>query len=342
MNALDGTDLLADVLAGREVRRGRWRRFWDGVLDGTVAPVVPAGVLSAATAQLPPAGTLVGLAAALRGPQRAGEDPARGVNVVGTGGGPSTFNVSTAAALLAAACGTPVVKSGSRAYTSSLGALDLVALLGAPVATDRAGVAAAVAADGIAFAGTGVYPRELLRTARLLLPVPMTSFGALLNALGPFIADVPVGAQLTGVSGRLPWRTAQRLADAHPLPVTLCASDVGADELVSFARCVLRHPDGRTLTLEPGDLVPAAGGLDDLRPADRRDLVVEHLHDVLTGRGPAAATATVVLNAAAALVAGGGATDLRTAVATATDAVAGGAAGDLLHRWSATRAQVPA
>ena len=88
---------------------------------------------------------------------------------------------------------------------------------------------------GIAFAGHYVYPRELALLARVVLPLPMKAFGRFLNAVGPFLADVPAAAQLTGVSD---WALLPKL---KPLVVRianrriwLSTNAIGADELISF------------------------------------------------------------------------------------------------------------
>ena len=122
------------------------------------------------------------------------------MNIVGSGGGPATFNLSTAAAILAAAVGVPVVKSGSRGYSSRHGSVDLLKLLRIPLARSQEELAAQLDARGIAFAGPFAYPRELALLAKRIFPVDWRKVGAFVNRIGPFLAAVPADAQLTGVS----------------------------------------------------------------------------------------------------------------------------------------------
>ncbi|WP_081236261.1 hypothetical protein [Streptomyces viridosporus] len=334
-------EALTGLLARRTVAdRATWRSLWDRLGDGTLPREQAVALLASLATRLPDPATLHALTGSLRErhPAPAGDTWPGTVNVVGTGGGPATFNISTAAAFVAAAAGVRVVKTGSRAYTSSLGSVDLLERLGVRSTSSRGETEDVLDEYGIAFAGPFVYPAELARLARTVAPVSMKPFGRFLNAVGPFLGELPVAAQVTGVSRIMPLDDLRALAGTlTDRTVWLCANDVGADELLGFADNVVHVNDGRLLRLGPGRVVAAEGGLEDLRPVPREQ-AAQHFLAVLGGRAHPVATRTVCLNAAALSVAAGHHTTWETALAAAEAAVADGAAVDLVGRLRARRA----
>lgn len=322
------------LLARRGVDRATWRSLWDELGNDGLGPGEATALLASLSTHLPGPETLVAMVASLdeRRPEPSfGFDGA--VNIVGTGGGPPTFNISTAAAFTAATIGVPVVKTGSRAYTSSVGSIDLLERLGVPLTKSLGETAETLERVGVAFAGYFVYPRELPLLARRVMPLGLQPFGRFLNAVGPFLAALPLSAQVTGVSDRALVPALRGLAAAATdRTVWLCTNDVGADELVGFADNVIEPNDGTgERTLATARLGLGAGRLDDLRPA-AADGVVDHFLAVVSGEGADAATDAVCLNAAAMAVAGGHADSWVGAVAAARDAVRSGAVRDLVER----------
>ncbi|MFC8914734.1 hypothetical protein ACFT5C_03090 [Streptomyces sp. NPDC057116] len=332
-------DALTGLLARRPVaERETWRSLWDRLGDGTLGKEQAVALLASLTTRLPGPETLRALLDSLleRRPAAPAGRWGATVNVVGTGGGPATFNISTASAFVAAAAGVRVVKTGSRAYTSRLGSVDLLERLGVRPTASYAHTERTLEEYGIAFAGPFVYPAELARLARTVAPLGMKPFGGFLNALGPFLADLPVTAQVTGVSRTMPLPALRDLAaTVTDRRVWLTTSTEGADELLPFADNTLHTATG-TLVLKAGELLPAGGSLDELRPADPA-AATGHFLDVLSGAAGATATRTVCLNAAALAVASGHATDWPTALAAAERAVATGAARELAERMRAAR-----
>ena len=332
-------DVIVALLRGGDAAEGidlpAWRALWDRLETGGLDRAEVSALLATLSTRLPAASPLVALVASLRERRSGPELPAwpGSVNIVGTGGGPRTFNVSTAAAFVAAAMGVPVVKTGSRAYTGSVGSIDLLDRLSVRLTRSVPDTEDALGEHGIAFAGPFVYPAPLTRMARALVPLGLKPFGRFLNALGPFLAAVPVAAQVTGVSSAAPLEPLRQLASAATdRRVWLCANDIGCDELLGFADNRVYRPDGDPITLSPGDLATGHGSLDDLAEAPDSESLVPHFLDVLSGRGTAAATEAVALNAAALAVASGHAATWPEAHAAATDAVHDGAAVSLVDR----------
>lgn len=311
-------EAVRSLLAGAPVGVETWDSFWDHLEDRASAR--DAVTLLETLRDEPVAhATTVALIESLDARR---EHPAAqaAVNIVGSGGGPATFNLSTAAAILAAAVGVPVVKSGSRGYSSRHGSVDLLKLLRIPLARSQEELSAQLAARGIAFAGPFAYPRELGLLAKRIFPADWRKVGAFVNRIGPFLAAVPADAQLTGVSDPvlLP------LYEALPLRrrLWLVSNDLGVDELVAFAPNTVRE-NGRAWTWGP----VAPGALGDLAGADD---AVAHFAALLGGEGPPAALDSIALNAAAMAVLGGVEPDLETALAETRAALRAGAALALL------------
>lgn len=331
------------ILRDHSVTAETWHAFWGRLADGSLGKAEALAVLTSLST-LPP-DTATGLAlldslAERRRTHHATVAPATWpgtVNAVGTGGGPATFNLTTAATLVAAAAGTPVVKTGSRGYTSRHGSLDMLRLLGIPLCGSYGECEDFLGRYGVAFAGGFVYPAELAHLTRLTVPHDIRRTGRVFNTLGPFLADLPVAAQLTGVSDPrdLPRLTALARRPGTPA-VWLLHNDLGVDELVSFTTNTIDSGDGAPEHVgagAPSGLPCTPGTLTDLAPVPHSTTdPVEHFLGLLEGRGPAPAVETICLNAAAAALAAGTAPDWAAAYRTAAAAVADGAARDLAHR----------
>lgn len=330
------TALLTRLIArDGSIDRADWHRFFDRLADGDLRRGEGAALLASLSTALPDDDTLHALFDSLD--ERRGDPGVSfpdAVNIVGTGGGPRTFNVSTAAAVVAAAIGVRVIKTGSRAYTSKYGSFDLLEALGVGLTEDFEHTAERLDRLGVAFAGQFVYPAEIARLTAQIVPLDLRSVGTFVNRVGPFLAAMPVGAQLTGFSDERMLPTLRLLARRDPNKrVWLCGNGFSADELISCADNVVHTDDGEAFTLAAGWPAPGEGTIEDLRPWP--DLV-EQFHAVLAGTGSATAVHTVCLNAAALGVLGGRFADWADAFAAAREAVRGGAATDLLARVRAT------
>ncbi|WP_181788753.1 hypothetical protein, partial [Streptomyces phytophilus] len=229
--------ILPALVARRQVDEGSWHDLWERAEDKALLPGEALAVVASLSTRLPGADTVVALLDSLDA--RRDRLPAAWpgtVNLVGTGGGPATFDITTAAALLAAATGVRVVKTGSHSCTGRSGSLDTLERLGITTAASYAECEDTLAAHGIAFAGGFVHPVELTRLARAILPYGMKQVGGAFNRLGPFLAAIPVSAQLTGVTDPGLYAVAARVADTRPgRALWLTRNDLRADELLSFA-----------------------------------------------------------------------------------------------------------
>ncbi|MFD5713003.1 anthranilate phosphoribosyltransferase [Streptomyces pharetrae] len=319
-----------------------WRSFWDRLHTGGLLRGEAAALLAALSTRMPDRVTLHALLASLdeRRPPRPAGPFAGAVNIVGTGGGPATFNISTAAAFVAAAMGVPVVKTGSRAYTSRFGSIDLLTRLGITPTTSYEHTQAVLEHCGIAFAGFFVYPQEVTLLARAVAPLDIRCLGSFVNTLGPFLADMPVAAQVTGVSRprhlRALGHAAEHVSRATGRSVWLAVNEAGADELLAFTTNTIRaYEDGADseFALSPGALGLGPGRPDDLVvPEGGVERSAALFLDVLAGRCGRAARETVCLNAAALAVAGRLTGDWHEALAAADAVLRHGSALPLVER----------
>jgi anthranilate phosphoribosyltransferase len=308
MPRLDDAGVLAALVRrDQPVPKEAWHAFWDRLRARTLHPGEALAVVSSLSTRAPDAASVQALLNSLRERAEPVGPPAPGtVNIVGTGGGPRTFNLSTAAALVAASIGARVIKTGSRAYTSRRGSVDLLELLGVPVTASPAQTSEVVETLGIAFAGAYVYPAELRLLARSILPFDLRAVGGFFNALGPSLAAVPVTAQLTGVSDPQLRPVHVALAANAGRRVLVVSNALGVDELVSVSVNVVHDAAvGHDRCLHPGALGLGPGTVQDLRPAESADATVAHFRALLGGRGRRAAVESIALNAAALAVAGG-------------------------------------
>jgi anthranilate phosphoribosyltransferase len=330
--------LAALVTASYPIAEEVWGDFWDRLRGRELHPGEALAVVSSLTTRTPDAASVSALLRSLRARNEQPDPPSRTtVNIVGTGGGPSTFNLSTASAFVAAALGARVIKTGSRAYASRTGSVDLLDRLGIPQTTSYAQTEEMLDAYGMACAGAFVYPKELRILARQILPFDMKTMGRFFNVIGPFLGAVPVSTQITGVSDHSVLETFRHLAAEDPSrDFWICSNELGCDELLSIAPS--RVYDSRRdedLTLDPAALGLTARPFDDLLPVSDLDATVPNFLALIGGDGPTAAIESIKLNAGALAINCGVASDWPEALGLAGEAMRAGEPARLIERMRA-------
>jgi anthranilate phosphoribosyltransferase len=261
------------------------------------------------------------------------------VDTAGTGGGPSTFNVSTTAALVAAGAGCAVAKHGNRSSTSRSGSADLLEALGVNIELDPGQVAACIEEVGFGFM---FAPRHHAAMAHVIPVRKELGVRTIFNFLGPLTNPAGASRQLLGVSDRHYQETiAEALVGLGSRRAMVVAAEDGLDELSLFARTrVIEVADGSTEEwfVEPGQYGLSKAELDDVAGGTpEQNAAVTHA--VFEGeRG--ARRDLVLLNAGAAIYVGGRAESLAGGVEKAAAAVDSGAARELLDRLVATTAEL--
>jgi anthranilate phosphoribosyltransferase len=256
------------------------------------------------------------------------------VDTAGTGGGRRTFNVSTTAALIAAGAGCTVAKHGNRSATGLSGSADLLEALGAKIDLEPDAVARCIEEVGFGF----MFAPRHHRATRFVIPV-RSELGVrtIFNFLGPLTNPAGASRQLIGVSDAAYLETmAGALALLGTEHALLVSSHDGLDEL---SICAPTHvfevtADGISeYDVAPGDVGLSTAPADSIPGGDPAQNA-EITRRIVSGeRGPARDVA--VLNAGAAIYAGGGASGLAEGVAVAQAAIDSGAAQAAVERFIA-------
>jgi len=315
-----------------------WGDFWDRLAGKELHPGEALAVLSSLTTRMPDADSVSALLASLRARNEQPGQPAKvTVNIVGTGGGPSTFNLSTASAFVAAAMGARVIKTGSRAYASRTGSVDLLDRLGIKLTANYEQTGEMLETYGIACCGPFVYPKELRALARQILPFDMKTVGRFFNVIGPFLAAVPVTTQITGVSDHSVLPAFRRLAAEDPYKqFWIVWNELGCDELLSIVDGhVYDSAKDEERVIAPADLGLTAGSFDELAPVDDLEATVPHFLALIGGDGPRGAIESIKLNASALSINGGVVADWPEALELADRTMRSGAPAQLIERLRA-------
>jgi anthranilate phosphoribosyltransferase len=315
-----------------------WGEFWDALNDRELIDGEAVAVLSSLTSRIPDGESVSALLASLRARNEQPAPPAKPtVNIVGTGGGPSTFNLSTASAFVGAACGARVIKTGSRAYASKTGSVDLLDRLGIKLTSSNEENDEMLDTFGIACCGPFVYPQELRLLARVILPFGMKTVGRFFNVIGPFLAAIPVTTQITGVSDHSVLPTFRQLASEDPSRrYWITSNALGVDEMLSIEDSqVYDSEKDEEFTLDPSELGLGHGSFDEMKPVDDIEDTVPNFLELIGGTGPPAAIESIRLNAAALALNGEVAPDWPAALKLAEETMAAGEPAKLIERLRA-------
>jgi anthranilate phosphoribosyltransferase len=333
--------LLSRVAAGGSLSVEEAENAARSIMREEATPAQVAGFLMALRTKGETADELEGFARAMLAMAHRVESDQPVVDTCGTGGDRAgTFNISTIAAIVVAACGVRVAKHGNRAASSRCGSADVLEGLGVRIDLDPAGVARCLEDVGIGFMFAPVFHPATAYAAgiRRELRVP-----TLFNFLGPLTNPARPVAQVVGVSDpRMLPLVAQVLARRGAHAMVFRGED-GLDELTTAALSTVQEMrDGqvRERMLDASDLGLAKATAEDLRGGDV-ETNVAIARSVLRGQtGPR--RDVVLLNAAAALDVAGAVGSLEEGIARAGETIDRGSALELLDRWvAASQAAAP-
>jgi anthranilate phosphoribosyltransferase len=327
------TRAIDELASGHDLSAAAAEAVLSELMSGNASDVQIAAVLIALRTKGETVEELTGLAQAMRALATHVEvDTDELLDVVGTGGGRQTFNVSTTAALIAAGAGCRVAKHGNRSSTGKSGAADVLEALGARIDIAPEAVARCIETVGFGF----MFAPHHHAAMRYVIPVRRElAVRTIMNFLGPLTSPAGVTRQLTGVADRRYLETIAgafgRLGAKHALIVS---SDDGLDELSTVAPTqVVEVRDGALsrFTVTAADVGLDAGRYDDL-VGGNPEQNAEITRRILDGeRG--APRDVAVLNAGAGIYAGGCAATLEAGVRMAENAIDNGAARDTLNRY---------
>jgi anthranilate phosphoribosyltransferase len=326
------TRAIDELAAGSHLTADHTSAALTEVMEGRVSEVQIAAFLIALRAKGETVAELTGLARTMRGlaaPVDVSKDDL--VDTAGTGGGPTTFNISTTAALIAAGAGCAVAKHGNRSATSRCGSADVLEALDVNIELTPDQVAACIEEIGFGFMFAPAHHKAMAHVVPVRKELAVRT---IFNFLGPLTNPAGANRQLLGVSDRGVQETiAEALVALGCEHAMVVSADDGMDELSIHARTrVVEVADGGTeewfveaadLDLEPAPLDAIAGG----EPEENAAVI----RGVLDGKeGPPRDVS--LLNAGAAIFAGGGAVNLGDGVKQAGEAVDSGKAGEVLEK----------
>jgi len=253
------------------------------------------------------------------------------VDTAGTGGGAPTFNVSTTAALIAAAAGCKLAKHGNRSATSQCGSADVLEALGVRIDLGPEAVAACIEELNFGF----MFAPRFHLAMRYVVPVRKElAVRTIFNFLGPLTNPAGARRQVIGVSDPKYMQTiAAALAELGTERALVVSSADGLDELSAAGPTRVVELKGGTI--ESYEFTPGQAGLEAAAhgavgagsPAQNAQVV----HRIFAG-AEGVERSTAALNAGAALYVGGHASSIADGVRSAETALDGGAASRLLER----------
>ena len=330
--------------AGAAIEPAMLTAAFDAVMRGEATAAQTAALLMGLRVRGETAEEVAAVARALRSAMVTlpADNPADLVDTCGTGGGTvTTFNISTAAALLAAGAGVRVAKHGNRSFTSKCGSADVLEALGVAIDVVPAVMERALADAGIVFMFAPLMHPAMKHVGpvRRELAIP-----TVMNIVGPLANPASAGRQVVGVAeeARMPL-IAGALAALGTVRALVVHGAPGMDEVSPMGLTrVIDVRDGAMTewTIDPADFGFAPASAAELAggdPAENAAIILA----LLGGKGPAGARAAVVLNAAAAIHVSGQTSEFGEAVDLARIALDEGKGMAALDRLRAAYALAP-
>ena len=327
------TEYLDILLEGGDLEYEQAKDLLDIIFKGDVADVQIAAFLAAMRMKKATPEEFAGLAQSLR--DHAVKVNTKITNLIdtcGTGGASlKTFNVSTAAALVAAGAGAYVAKHGNRGITSKCGSADVLGALGVKIDCPPDIVAQCIENAHIGFMFAPLYHPAM----KIVQPIRKSlEFRTVFNILGPLANPASAQAQVMGVPEE---SLLDRIADTFKILGTKRAMIVhgsGLDEISSTAVTkVVELKDKKKVSYEihPKDFVASSPKMAELVGGDV-EYNAKIVKDVLYGRNKGAARDVVFLNSAAAIMVAGIANDLHKGFLKAAESIDSGAAAQCLEK----------
>ncbi|MCC7273690.1 MAG: anthranilate phosphoribosyltransferase [Alphaproteobacteria bacterium] len=330
--AADLKPFIARLAAGHRLAESEAEQAFEIIMSGNATPAQMGGFLMALRVRGETVEEIAGAVRIMRAKAVKVTAPPGAVDTCGTGGdGIGTFNVSTGAALVVAACGVPVAKHGNRALSSRSGSADVLSRLGVDLDCDMALVEEAMRDAGVGFMMAPRHHSAMRHVAPTRVELGTRT---IFNLLGPLSNPAGAKRQLVGVFApewvRPLAEVLQRLGSER---VWVVHGSDGSDELTTTGPSLVAElKDGRIETFE---VVPEHAGIFRATPADLKGgdaaANADTMRAMLAG-APGPFRNIVVYNAAAVLVIAEHAATLEDGVRIAQEAIDCGKASGVLDR----------
>ncbi len=323
------TDLLTKLLEKKDLTKEEAQGFLDTVVAGEMTPAQIAAILTALRMKGEAVEEIVGLLESMRAHMQKINAP-HAVDIVGTGGdGSGTFNISTAAAFVAAGAGAKVAKHGNRAASSKCGSADVLEALGVNIQLTPEQAQKVFDVAGIVFLLAPVYHAALKNVVAVRKELKVRT---IFNVLGPFANPAGTKRQLIGVPNQTIAKRMATVASRLGYERVLIVTSDGMDE-ISLSGKTTGYDVGnvvKKITIDPQKLGFKSAPIAELvgGTADDNAGVIRAI--LLGARGPQ--RDVVVLNAAYGLLVAGVAKTAKEGVARAEKSLDSGAAEAALER----------
>lgn len=322
------TDAIRKVTDGRHLSREEAAEAMQEIMSGAATPAQIAGLVMALKMKGEDVAEVTGFAETMRSyavpvrPRRADL-----VDTCGTGGdGSGTFNISTTAAFVAAGAGVGVAKHGNRGMSSKCGSADVLEALGVGIQMTPEQAGRAIDEIGVGFLFAQSYHPAMKHAAPVRRELGVRT---VFNVLGPLTNPAGARAQVLGVfDPALTQMMAQVLANLGSRRAFVVHGHGSLDEIATTGKTLVseaRDAEVHTYEIDAAELGFAPPDPAELKGAGSPEGNAEMLLRVLEGE-PGPRRDIVLLNAAAALVAGGKARSLREGIAQARESIDSGAA----------------
>ena len=321
------------LLQGENLSFEQATSLLDVVFDGEVPEAQIAAFLTAMRVKGPTAQEVAGLAKSLRNHAVKVEAGIENlVDVVGTGGAAvKTFNVSTAAALVAAGAGVHVAKHGNRAITSKCGSADLLAELGVKIDPGPEVVAECIRQARVGFMFAPMFHPAM----KYVQPIRKSlGFRTVFNILGPLANPADVPSLVLGVAEEGLVQMMAEALKALGVRYAMVVHSEGLDEISTATVTKIAELSGGRITqkeLNPRDIGIEPADVEKLKVSDAQ-ASAKIVRDILSGKETGSGKDIVVLNASAAIIAGGLVEDFASAIKLAEASINDGSAQDCLEK----------
>jgi anthranilate phosphoribosyltransferase len=324
--------VIVELLDGHDLDSAASTRLFAEIVAGRLSEPLMAAAFVALRVKGETSEELIGAAKALRAAAVPFPSPETlAADSCGTGGDFSgSINVSTAAGIVAAACGLPVVKHGNRSFTSKCGSADVLEALGARLDISPQGSRRILDETGFCFLLAPLYHPGIAHAGPVRRALKVRT---IMNLLGPCLNPARPSVQLLGVADPGLLRPIALTLRSLGVRRALVVHGSGLDEIALHGptQALLLSND----VISDVEITPEQAGLD-RQPIERIAggspcENAERLTALLAGRGAEADTSVVAINAGALLMTAAKASDLRDGVALALDAIRTGTAHRLLR-----------
>ncbi|WP_417463627.1 anthranilate phosphoribosyltransferase [Kordiimonas sp.] len=327
--------ILAMLADGQHLSAEQSQSAFEIIMSGSADLAQMAAFIMALRVRGEQVDEIVGGARVLRAKADKIEAPSGHIDTCGTGGdGIGTYNISTAAALVAAAAGAPVAKHGNRSVSSKSGSADVLMSLGANLEMSKEANEESLRKFGFAFMFAPAHHRAMRHVAPARASLQLRT---IFNLLGPLANPAQARRQVLGVFDKKWLRpmaeVLKKLGSEH---VWVVHGSDGLDEVTTTGVTHVAELKGGAITefdITPQEVGLTISDIEELKGGDA-DVNAQAIERLLAGE-PSAYRDIVLMNAGAGLVVAGKADTLQAGVILAAETIDSGAAAHTLKQWVA-------